>query len=241
MKVICILQPGYLPWLGFFEQMLRCHQFVIYDDVQYDKHGWRNRNRIKGPKGPVWLTVPVITKGEKRLVNQVEIDPTQPRWAKKHLGTLRQHYSKAPFFNDYFPVLEEILNRGWHRLLDLDLEIIRVMAGWLGLKSNLVLSSELGIAPSDPSGRLVEIVGSLGGEVFYEGASGRNYLNLELFRRNGLQVIFQDYQPAPYPQRYEGFQPFLSALDLLFNCGPESLRYLPGLNPPDLPPVGVEA
>lgn len=243
MKIICILQPGYLPWLGFFEQMLRCRQFVIYDDVQYDKHGWRNRNRIKGPRGPEWLTAPVVAKGGPKLINQVEIDSTQPRWARKHLAALRQHYGKAPYFKDYFPALEETLSRKWRRLVELDMEIIKMMARWLGLRSELLLSSELGIPRSDPNKRLVDILHRLDGKVFYEGAAGKNYLNLDMFRRNGLQVVFQDYQPRPYPQQYQdqGFVPFLSAIDLLFNCGPESPRYLPGLNPPDLHPVGAKA
>lgn len=240
MRVIGILQPGYLPWLGFFEQMLRCHYFVIYDDVQYDKHGWRNRNRIKGPKDPVWLTVPVRLKGNQRLINQVEINPTQPRWAKKHLGTLRQHYNKAPYFKEYFPQLEEVLMRPWRLLVELDLELIRLIAGWFGLKSKLILSSELGCYHPNPSGRLIEIIRKLKGDVFYEGASGRNYLDLDQFTMAGLQVVFQDYQPMPYPQQYDGFTPFLSAIDLIFNCGSQSVRYLSGLNPPALPAICAE-
>ena len=145
MKIVGILQPGYLPWLGFFEQMLRSDLFVIYDDVQYDKHGWRNRNRVKGPQGPVWLTVPVRLKGlNKPAINEVLIDQVQGRWAAKQCATLSQLYGKAPFFAEYYPRLEETLQQPWEKIVDLDLALIRLLAGWLGLTTDIVLSSQPG-------------------------------------------------------------------------------------------------
>jgi hypothetical protein len=233
MKIVGILQPGYLPWLGFFEQMLRSDIFVIYDDVQYDKHGWRNRNRVKGPDGPVWLTVPVRIKGlNKPAINEVAIDPAQPRWAKKHCQTLRQLYGKAPFLGEYLPRLEETLLKPWEKILDLDLALIRLIADWLGLNSELVLSSTLSCRAEDPTVRLVEICRAVGADIFYEGSSGKNYLDLPRFAAAGIQVVFQEYECQPYPQLYGGFISHLSIVDLLFNCGPESPGYLPGLRPP---------
>jgi hypothetical protein len=230
MKIVGILQPGYLPWLGFFEQMLRSHLFVLYDDVQYDKHGWRNRNRVKGPLGPIWLTVPVRLKGlNKPNIHEVIIDPVQPRWAQKHCATLRQVYSKAPFFGDYYALLEETLLRPWEKIVDLDLTLIRLIAGWLGLTTDIVLSSTLGCQAVDPTERLVEICRETGADIFYEGSSGRNYLDLSRFAAAGLQVVFQDYQCRPYPQLYGDFVSHLSIVDLFFNCGPESITYLPGM------------
>ena len=235
LTVVGILQPGYLPWLGFFEQVLRSDIFVIYDDVQYDKHGWRNRNRIKGPQGPIWLTVPVRTKGlGKPLVNEIMIDPAQPRWAQKHCHTLQQVYSKAPFFSKYYPLLEQTLLGSWERLLDLDLTLIRQLTGWLGLTTEFVLSSRLNLHNEDPTGRLVEICRAVGADIFYEGSSGKNYLELSQFERGDIQVVFQDYQCQPYPQLYGEFVSHLSVVDLLFNCGPESPAYLPGSGPPPL-------
>lgn len=235
-KVVGILQPGYLPWLGFFEQLLYSDEFVLYDDVQYDKNGWRNRNRVKGPQGPVWLTVPVQTKSlGQPLINQVPINPTQPNWPQKHLGSLRQFYGKAPFFKDYFPALQETLAQPWEKLIDLDRELIVLLAGWLGIHTPLILSSQLDCPHDDPSERLILILKKLEADIFYEGASGQNYLDLKKFEDVGLQVVFQDYQPKPYPQQYGGFQPFLSVVDLIFNCGPESKNQLAGLNCPPLP------
>lgn len=233
MTVVGILQPGYLPWLGFFEQVLRSDIFVIYDDVQYDKHGWRNRNRIKGPQGPIWLTVPVRTKGlGKPNINEVMIDQAQPRWAQKHCQTLKQAYSKAPYFTEYYPLLEQTLLKSWEKILDLDMALIRQITGWLVLTTEFVLSSSLETQPEDPTQRLVEMCRAVDADIFYEGSSGRNYLDLPQFERAGIQVVFQDYECQPYPQLYGEFVSHLSIVDLLFNCGPESPAYLPGAGPP---------
>ena len=97
--LIGILQPSYMPWLGFFEQMARVDAFVLYDDVQYDKQGWRNRNRIKNSQGIQWLSVPILTKGKRsQLINQARIDPTN-KWDLKHLASLELNYKKAIYFN----------------------------------------------------------------------------------------------------------------------------------------------
>lgn len=233
MAIVGILQPGYLPWLGFFEQMLRSDIFVIYDDVQYDKHGWRNRNRIKGPQGPIWLTVPVRTKGlGKPKINEVIINPAQPRWAHKHCLTLQQLYGKAPHFSEYYPPLEQTLLTSWEKLLDLDLALIRLIADWLGLTTDLVLASSLGCQAEDPTLRLVEICQAVGADIFYEGSSGKNYLDLPQFAVADIRVIFQEYQCQPYPQLFGEFMSHLSVVDLLFNCGPDSQAYVPGLGPP---------
>ncbi len=244
MKVIGILQPGYLPWVGFFQQMLYSDIFVIYDDVQYDKHGWRNRNRVKGPQGPIWLTVPVRTTNlDKPKINEVLVDPSQPRWARKHCATLRQLYARAPFFDKYFAPLEELLHQSWVKLVDLDLALTRMLAAWLEVDREIVLSSSLDCRAEDPTERLVLICQALSADLFYEGSSGRNYLDLELFEAAGIDVVFQDYQCQTYPQLYGDFISHLSALDLLFNCGPQSKIFLPGLSVPDfvshLPPAAV--
>mgnify|MGYP001558939589 CR=1 FL=1 len=132
--VIGILQPGYLPWLGFFEQMHRSDVFIIYDDVQYDRESWRNRNRIKSANGIQWLTVPVHFKlSEAPLITEVKTDNTA-NWRKKHLFSIRQNYAKAPYFKDYIGLFEEAYSRDWEYLLDLDLFFIH---GYYFLKINI--------------------------------------------------------------------------------------------------------
>jgi hypothetical protein len=224
-KVIGILQPGYLPWLGFFEQLYRSDVFVIYDDVQYDKNSWRNRNRIKTPHGPKWLTVPVLTKGLKSpLIKDISIN-TNIFWQKKHIKTLKQNYSKAPYFNRYSEYLFKLLDRPWKKLLDLNLELLFWIAEELGVSTPIILSSELG-CPGSRINRLIGIIKTLRGSHFYEGSAGKSYIDINVFNEAGIDILFQDYRHPIYPQQYGKFESYLSIIDLMFNCGPKSLDIL---------------
>jgi len=226
--VIGILQPGYLPWLGFFEQLARSEVFVILDDVQYDKHGWRNRNRIKTANGVQWLTVPVLLNfSQKPLIYEVKID-NKINWRKKHLETLKQSYAKAPFYRDYIELFQEAYSRPWEYLVDLDMHFIEILAARLGLDDiKIVRSSNLGVGVGRID-RLVEICQAFQADIFYEGASGRNYIDQERFARAGIEVEYQDYRHPGYRQLHGDFIPNLSVVDLLFNHGPESLSILTG-------------
>lgn len=224
--VIGILQPGYLPWLGFFEQLYRSDLFVIYDDVQYDKQGWRNRNRIKTVNGVQWLTVPVRhASAEHQLILEVRID-NRLNWRKKHLESIRQSYVKAPFFEKYFTIFEEAYSRDWEYLIDLDLYFIEKLAHALGiLEKPLIRSSALDIKGGRID-RLIKICNYFNAATFYEGAAGSNYIDQEEFIKKGITVVFQDYVHPVYPQMHGGFIPYLSLTDLLFNCGDQSLEIL---------------
>ena len=213
-----VLQPGYLPWLGFFDQLHRSDVFVYYDDVQYDKHGWRNRNRIKTQSGPLWLTVPVRhgSEGLPRILD-VEIDTRTP-WARKHVASIRQAYARAPFLATYMPALEELLHRNWERLVDLDVACTGLMAEWFGLRRRIERSSTLDVG-GDRSERLVNICRHLGASRYVSGDSARSYLDVPLFERHGILVEWQQYTHPVYPQLHGGFVSHLSALDLLLNCG----------------------
>lgn len=226
MRTVAILQPGYLPWLGFFDQMSRADVFVYYDDVQYDKHGWRNRNRIKSSLGESrWLTVPVFHTGlSKPKICEVEIQNDRP-WGHKHIETIRQNYSKAPYFRVYFEELREILSRKWEKLVDLDIALCEVMCRWLGLERKTLRASELGIE-GDRSGRLVNICRLLKAEKYLSGDSAQEYLDVPLFQARKIDVEWQKYTHPVYPQLYGGFVSHLSTLDLLMNLGDESLSVL---------------
>lgn len=221
MSTVAVLQPGYLPWLGFFDQLRRADVFVYYDDVQYDKHGWRNRNRIKTQNGPLWLTVPVRHGGEPLpRIHDVEIDARMP-WARKHVASIRQAYAHAPFLDRYMPVLEELLQPKWERLVDLDIACVDLMADWFGLRRRIERSSALGIG-GDRSERLVNICRHFGASTYVSGDAAQTYLDVNLFERHGITVEWQRYAHPAYPQLHGAFVPHLSALDLLFNCGDES-------------------
>ncbi|MBN2056712.1 WbqC family protein [bacterium] len=224
MKRVVILQPGYLPWLGFFDQLDLAHTFVIYDDVQYDRRGWRNRNRVKTPTGPCWLTVPVEQKGAfHQTVLSTRIAAGE--WRRKHLGTLARNYRPAPFFDRYYPAFEEILQEPFEFLVDLDLALIELIAAELGIVTTMVRSSGLSIQ-GGKTDRLVEICRYLGATHYLTGNAAHNYIDLGRFGECGIRVEFHDYVHPEYRQQFGAFLPYLSIVDLLFNHGPDSLDIL---------------
>ena len=225
MTTVVVLQPGYLPWLGFFDQLRRADVFVYYDDVQYDKHGWRNRNRIKTQAGPTWLTVPVRHSGQgfQRTLD-IEIDSRTP-WQRKHLASIRQAYARAPFCGRYLPALEELLQRKWERLVDLDIACVDLMSDWLGLRRRIERSSVLSI-DGVRSERLLNICRHFGASTYLSGDSAQDYLDVALFEQHGIRVEWQRFTHPHYPQLHGLFTPYLSAVDLLLNCGDASADVL---------------
>ncbi len=227
MKRLVILQPGYLPWLGFFDQLHRADEFVIYDDVQYDRRGWRNRNRVKGPQGPIWLTVPVRTKGAfHQTVREARIENSRD-WRRRHLETLRRCYRHAPFFEEIMDLLAPIYAAEWELLIDLDLALIRRLAGYLGIDTPLLFASEIAHG-GGKTGRLLRICAARGATHYLTGDAAKGYIDRQAFAEQGITLEFQGYQHPEYPQLFGEFTPYLSIVDLLFNCGPESLAILAG-------------
>jgi len=203
--------------------------FVFYDDVQYDKHGWRNRNRIKGPRGSQWLTIPVLSKGnvsEGLPINEVRINTDQP-WVAKHWATLCQTYARAPFRSWCAPVLEPIYQRPYALLAELAIDLtVAVARELLGIThTRFERSSQLGIAGTK-TGRLVAICRALGATHYLSGPSARDYLDEAEFAAAGIGVEYMTYDYPEYPQLAPPFDGDLSVLDLLFMVGPEAPRYI---------------
>jgi WbqC-like protein len=222
---LVVVQPSYLPWLGYFDQIRRCDRFVFYDDVQFDKNGWRNRNRVKAAAGPVWLTVPVRTGGRMgQAINEVEIANTIP-WARKHLKTIGEAYARAPHCAAYLPALAGLLDRQWERLADLDISLIRLMCRWFGLSRPMARSSELGIE-GDRNTRLLALCRHFGADTYLSGNAAQAYLDVEMFAAEGIRVEWQDFRHPEYPQRHGPFVSHLSALDLVLNVGEECAAVL---------------
>jgi hypothetical protein len=224
---LAALQPGYLPWLGYFDLVRRADVFVLYDDVQFDKHGWRNRNRIKCAQGVQWLTVPVRHGGLglQRIVD-VMIDDALP-WARKHVGSLRQCYAHAPYVERYLPELEETVSRPWRSLVELDVTVAALLGRWLGVEAEIARSSELGLGEGQ-SERLLELCRRFGATRYLSGEAARAYLDADLFAESGVAVEWQTYAHPVYPQLHGDFVSHLSALDLILNCGPDSAAVLAG-------------
>lgn len=222
--IVSIHQPQYLPWLGYFDKIERSDVFVFLDNVQFKKNEWQNRNKIKTSEGWQWLSVPVIHSFTQKIL-EVEINNTV-QWGRKHLNALVTHYSKAPFYKNYIDFFEQTYTREWTYLVDINIHVIKYIVKALGLSDKkLVLASDLE-SREGSSERLIDICKQLGGDVYLSGKDGAKYMDLDIFKEEGIQVIFQDYKHPRYDQLYGDFEPFLSVIDLLFNCGPDSLSIL---------------
>jgi len=224
-KRIVILQPSYLPWLGYFDQLYKSDVFVLYDDVQYDKHGWRNRNRIKTDKGPLWLTVPVLTHGQGLPTNRDARIDTRRSWARKHLQALRVNYAKASAFEEVFDALEPVLGRPWTHLIDLNRAVLETLCRLLGLTRLILLSSELDV-PGQKTERLIALCRALGAGRYLTGDAASDYLDETQFTAHGIRVEYHHYRHPAYAQLHGEFVPYLSVVDLLMNHGRGSLGVL---------------
>jgi hypothetical protein len=222
-----ILQPGYLPWLGFFEQFFVSDIFVFLDDVQYTKQDWRNRNRIRSDTVPgwSWLTVPVKVSNRRIKICEVKIDYSR-NWIKRHLNLIRQHYRTSPYFNEVFAIIAEGLKRRHIYLSDLTIDLVLGLCGYLGIGRKTLRASDLVIGEADKNMRLITICRQTGIDLFYDGQKARTFLDADLFARHGIRVVFQRYGHPSYQQFYKPFIPYLSIVDLIFSRGRESIHIL---------------
>jgi hypothetical protein len=222
---IAILQPGYLPWLGFFEQMAYADCFVYFDDVQFTRKDWRSRNRVKTSAGPVWLSVPTRKAARETPIHQIEIN-YQERWAEKHLRTIQHAYQKTPYFEPLFGQLSQVLAREFRLLQELDAALVEVLRRHLGLDTPIRWSSELGIQTDDKNERILKICQALGADLLYDGKAAEAFVDVGYFAAHGVQVVFQDYQHPVYRQLWGEFVSHLSVVDLIMNMGPVAGRVL---------------
>ncbi len=213
-RVVVILQPSYLPWVGCFDLASQADVWVWYDDVQYTRRDWRNRNRVAGDGEPMWLTVPVRSKGRfEQSIHEVEIDYARP-WARKHLETIRRLYQTAPCFEEVFSVLCRELDRRPPRLADLTIGLNEALGALLGLAPRYVRSSALGIEGGRQE-RLIEICRHLGGQVYLSGPAAESYIDPAGFERASLELRYAVYDYPPYPRNGRRFIPGLSIVDAL--------------------------
>lgn len=226
MTRLVILQSSYIPWKGYFDLINDADLFVFYDDVQYTKCDWRNRNRIKTPQGLQWLSVPVGSKISRKIC---EVQISTSNWQSKHLSSLRLNYCKSPFFDQYSFLLDELyLKQKWTSLSQLNQYTTRIIAGVLGIKSQLIDSRSL-----ESSGvkhdRLLSLIKQTGADTYISGPSAKAYIDEEKFQREGINLVWKNYSGYPeYNQRFLPFEHAVTVLDLLFNVGPETPRYIWG-------------
>lgn len=219
---VAIHQPHYFPYPGFFHKLSLADVFVIMDNTQYDKR-YTNRNRIITPNGWVWLTVPINKEHKFNPVSKVEIN-NELDWKKIHWNKIHHSYSNSKFFHLYAQYFEDLFKKDWTSLFELDLETTKQVMKWLGIKTKLILESELKVNGTATQ-RLVNICKNLGADTYISGSGGRNYLDEKLFEKNNLLLGYQKYTCHPYCQHLsESFVPDLSIIDALANLGPGTMQ-----------------
>jgi hypothetical protein len=224
---ICIIQSCYIPWKGFFDLIRQCDEYVIFDRAQYVRRHWHNRNLIKTASGPTWLTIPVVAKGrfEQQPIDEVEI--ASP-WAEKHWRAIELTYRRAAFFADLAPVVQ-----GWYeqaqretRLTEVNLIFLRGITELLGIKTRITRDTAYP-AEGAKTERLLAIARAAGADRYLSGPSARDYLDEDTFRAAGVATEWMSYRGYPeYSQLHGAFVHEVTALDLLFNTGPDAARYL---------------
>lgn len=224
-----ILQPSFIPWRGYFHQIQRADVFVFYDCVQYDKHGWRNRNRIKTAQGAQWLSIPVVASGAYHgLLIRDALLAEDIAWRRKHLTSLSHSYRKAPFWKDYAPLVEEIYALPGPHLADITCASTESIARRLGITHTRFVRSSTLAASGEKTDRLIDILRKVGATHYISGPSARDYIESDKFTAAGITLEYMNYDYPDYLQLHGPFDGQVSILDLLFNLGPEAQRYIWG-------------
>jgi hypothetical protein len=224
-RTVAIVQSSYIPWKGYFDLIRRADHFILYDDAQFTRRDWRSRNRIKTKDGLQWLSIPVDVRGRRaQRVRDVRI--ADASWAPRHWKRVAAAYACAPHFAAYRDAVEEVYGRAtspW--LSEINRQFIETICACLGFAPSLSWSSDYSL-PDGTSERLLDMCRQAGGGVYLSGPRARAYLDMTLFASAGVSVQFIDYDYPEYPQVHPPFEHTVSALDLIFNAGPEAQKYL---------------
>jgi hypothetical protein len=223
-SAVAIHQPHYLPWLGYLAKWAAADVFVFLDTVQYEKNGWQNRNRIKTPAGPRWLTVPVHARLGAPIAD-VTLDGAQP-WAVRHLRAIEDAYARAPHLPRHREAIRRLYAAPWERLAPLAVASAEWLARAIGVATPAHLASTLGGTAADPTDRLIALCRTVGADTYLAGRDGAGYMDAGRFAAVGIQVLYQEYKHPDYAQLHGEFAPNLSGLDLLLTHGDEALAIL---------------
>jgi len=224
-KKIAILQSNYIPWKGYFDQINMVDEFILYEEVQYTKNDWRNRNQVKGANGKQWLTIPVK---QNSLAQRIcDTKTAQTNWAKKHWKTLSINYAKSKFFSDYKDNFEQLyLVNETEYLSEINYRFILAICKVLGIKTKISQSSdyELGDGKTE---RLINLCQQAGATEYLSGPAAKNYIDDDLFFNAGIKLTWMDYSGyTEYYQLYPPFEHGVTVLDLIFNEGPNAVKYM---------------
>ena len=229
LKRVAILQSNYIPWKGYFDLVRSVDEFVLFDTAQYTRRDWRNRNRIKTPAGPAWLTIPVVVKG-RYLQTIQETEVSDLAWPEQHWKTLVHNYARAPFFDHYRDRFAELYLGCQEKLLSqINYRFITEIVKILGIKTRLSWSAAYPKIEGKTE-RLLCWCRQLNATEYLSGPAAKDYIDETLFAEAGIQVRFMDYSGYPeYKQLYPPFDHAVSIVDLIFNEGPNAIRYMKSL------------
>jgi hypothetical protein len=224
-KKVAIVQSNYIPWKGYFDLIASVDEFVLYDDMQFTRRDWRNRNLIKTAQGLKWLTVPVVVKGRfEQPIRETRIQ--EGDWARVHLNSFRSNYARAACFSEVFDLLTPAYEERHDTISTLNRRLIELVCSYLGITTRISHSWDYASA-AGRSERLADICAQAGATVYVSGPAARAYLDEGVFAARGIKVEWFDYNGYPqYPQLWTGFEHGVSIVDLLFNCGSEAPRFM---------------
>jgi len=218
-------QPVYLPWLGLFHKIALSDTFCYFDNVQYLKKDWNNRNKIKTSNGAIWRTVPVLAKGyREKKIKEIEIN-NFTNWRRKHWKSIYFAYKKTRYFKKYSDFLKETYEKEWHYLTELNEYMLKYFLAELGINVEYYKASRLNFR-GHKSAVVLDMCKKLGTDLYIFGILGRDYAKEGGFSQEGIKIYFQNYTHPIYPQLGQNFIPYLSIIDLLFNCGSNSFEIL---------------
>lgn len=223
-RTISILQSNYIPWKGYFDIIAKSDVFVVYDEVQFTKNDWRNRNLIKTATGKQWITIPVNQKSLDQRIFETEI--SLQTWAKKHQGMLQANYAKAPCFKEMKDRIFSLYDTNDKLLSSINLRFIRGICEMLDIKTKIIDSRELNLT-GDKVEKLVDACTKLNASVYLSGPAAKSYIDEKLFIDSNIQLEWMDY--GGYKEYHQLFPPFdhgVSILDLIFNMGSDAKKYL---------------
>lgn len=229
MKKVAILQSNYIPWKGYFDIIDSVDEFIFYDEMQYTKNDWRNRNKIKTQSGLIWLTIPCETKGSIsnfQKINETKI--TDKRWAKKHWNSIQLNYAKAPYFKEYKGYFENLYKfcENEEFICNVNYKFIYAINDLLGIKTKISFSQDYGLIEGKTE-RLVDLVKKAGGTEYLSGPAAKDYIVKECFDKENIKLSWMDYSGyREYPQLFPPFEHGVTVLDLIFNTGKDAINYI---------------
>lgn len=221
--IVSIHQPLYLPWTGYVHKMDVSDLHIVLDHVEFDDGSFVKRNKVRTPNGWTWLTVPVHAHNDTPI-HDVEV-ANEHRWQPKHWKTLLNFYESTPHFDEHKAFFEDVYETEWTHLVALNLHIIDHLRESLGVDTPMKRSSEMDVNGTKDE-LIFELCQSVDADTYLSGPNGRDYLDEARFQDAGIEVVYHDYEHPTYEQAFDGFEPYMSTIDLLFNHGPDSLEII---------------